>query len=97
MKACKHVTAIIASGILEGSIYKHTKSGKEYAIVDAGHFRDANSGEFLIAYKDATTQFGQIWMHRLSEFTKLNEDGSKRFELVTRSMGGRVPACLNLN
>ncbi len=82
MNTCKHAEALEQAVIDEGDVYKHTKSGKEYVVVDVGTFRDANSGEYMIGYQDVDDTSSQIWMHNLSEFMTSNDDGVPRFELV---------------
>lgn len=82
MNTCKHQEALDQAVIDEGDVYVHIKSGKEYAIVDAGTLRDADSGEYLIGYQEVDDPSAQIWMHTLSNFMATNDDGTPRFELL---------------
>ena len=82
MDICEHKKELEDSLIVEGDVYVHTKSGKEYAVVDAGTFRDANTGEYLIGYQELDDTSAQIWMHTVANFMATNDDGTPRFECI---------------
>ncbi len=82
MNTCEHKKELEDSLIVEGDIYTHTKSGKGYIVIDAGTFRDANTGEYLIGYQEVDDPSAQIWMHTVANFMAVNDDESPRFELL---------------
>lgn len=84
LKAIVNHLTMVQSAVKVNNVYRHSKSGTLYVVVDVGTRLDADSGEALIDYREHGNPQAQVWTHRLSQFTKTNDDGTPRFELMDK-------------